>query len=383
MPAPRYSPSAEADAVYAAWIDAARAFLLSVDPAPAAVLLQGSAARGEAWAVRGDAGHLTLLSDLDLAVVCVHESDRAAWLSARERFAAAMAAAPDAARAPGPWTFAVYAPSDLPRQLPKMGTIDLAHARVLAGDPSYVERVAPREPSAINIAEALRLVAVRLHEFDAVVDAGAPALHTGALAAKVLADAGTALVSACGVYAVSAAVRRDTLDRLWGRELAPLARTLPELPARLRAAQDVRLREAGERDVAEALSVAPDAAARVVAAACAPWVRAVAAWLAQRATAGAGDPALVARTAAHDAQAFAAAMRAWLAASPRHHAWRAWARAVRSAARQGHGGRVFALARAHRATPEPWRVAAVDTLTAGDATARAAARDVWRLLAEG
>ena len=63
MDSPRYSPSVGADALYGAWLDAALLHLTSLQPAYAALLLQGSAATGDAWAVRDDDGALRLFSD--------------------------------------------------------------------------------------------------------------------------------------------------------------------------------------------------------------------------------------------------------------------------------------------------------------------------------
>lgn len=413
MDTPRFSPTSAADAQYARLAAAAVAHLLALQPAPCALVLQGSAATGEAWALREDSGALRLLSDLDLGVIVESDDDREAWRAHAADFPRAMSAAMEsmmAAERPAargamppaaPWSLGVYSRDDLPRQAPKMGTLELAWAgRVLSGDPMILATVAPRDPRVITAAESLRLLGVRAHEWGQVEDAGATIEQVMTAAVKLVADAGTAVLASHGAYCVGGAARRDALAELWQGEAHALAEAVPWLPARIRAAQDVRLREARWPEVAAALGA--DAARRLTPGEIRRMVRpvllATGTWLARAAaaewsaaptyerqaaeTVGAADSV---RAALVDPTAFATTLRAWLTAAPRGTAWRQWLRAGRRTAPAGTAPRLLGLAFAHRLGPPPWAVAvalALEAATVDEVPARVHAREVWQWVEE-
>ncbi len=393
MNSPRFSPSPAADALYAQLADAALAYFASLRPAACAVVLQGSAASGEAWAVREESGAVRLLSDLDFAAILETDSDRDAWRMHAAEFPHVMAMVPGADHVAAPWSVGLYTREGLAAQLPKMGTLDLAlGAQVLAGDPGVLAAVEPREPAAITVAESLRLLCVRAHEWGRAEDEGGGAEAVLAAAVKLVADAGTALLAAHGQYRVGAAARRAAMAELWATDARTLAEAAPELPGRIRAAQDVRLREARWPEVAAALGLEPthDHAMDSIRRAAHPVLRAAGTWLAEAAAQEWGAPAEApagdtVRAALADPSELPRSLHLWLAAAPAGAGWRAWTRVARHASSPSGAARILRMARAHRLGPPPWAVAAALTLEAANAedpAARAAARATWHAVAE-
>ena len=326
--------------------------------------------------VRESDGTVTVLSDLDMAVVVRDAAERDAWRSIALTWPQIAYRFPGADAVVGEWALGVYALDDLAQQPPKMGTVELAcGSLVLAGDARVCERVQPRDASQISVEESFRLIATRAveqlrarAEWAAVRATAAPARTPEGVAArrlayaslKTMSDLGTALLSATGGYAIGRAARAAALERAWTTApLAPLAASAPDLPLAIACASAARLGGGGWSDLARAAHVdatgVPDIAEALDRSVAAPFTPA-AAWLlravADHATAGgrdasAGAPALA-----------AAAKHALLSARPRG-AIRTWLRLARRTGEMSSRMEILRLAALHRFAPPPWMVAAI------------------------
>lgn len=118
-----------------------------------AVILSGSHAAGEAvWAHYG--GRRVSLSDLDVYAVIATRAERAA-AEARARSARAGLSTWLLERGfAGPLEVAFHTPADFERLPPRPGTLELRrHARVIEGDPAWVQRVPEWRPADIPAEE--------------------------------------------------------------------------------------------------------------------------------------------------------------------------------------------------------------------------------------
>jgi hypothetical protein len=400
----RFSRTPGGDELVDGLVSAATEACLSHTPAPRAVLLQGSCALGEACIVREPDGSLTMLSDLDLAVVVASADEREAWRRIAATWPAEAALLPGADAVMSGWSLGVYALEDLPRQPPKMGSVELARGSlVLAGDPTVRDLVRPADGVLISPEESFRLVAVRAAEqlaareaWSATGSAGGPAHSAAGIASrrlvstslKLVSDLGTALLAATGRYIVGANNRAVLLQKSWlTQPLAELAEAFPPLPETIARATAARQAGGTWDDLARAAGYAgvglPELAACLDRGVVEPF-RAVAPWLLDRlvdATAGA-----LRRADLRDesgTSVLSKTVRKALASARPRGAIRTWFRLARHTGDMSSRMEILRLAALHRFSPAPWLVGACLTCLALSATtdptgaALAMGEDCW------
>lgn len=205
------APSGPGDPALAHLLAEALSELERWAPRRLAVILSGSAAKGEmVWACHD--GRRVTLSDLDLYVVTSGPGDRD---EARRRAREGLAAARARARRAGleaPLEVAFFTPLDLQALPARPATLELRRsARVVEGEARWLERVPDWRPQDIGREERLLLLENRgfelLWALPRLADAGLDALRARHAVLKVALDVAGARCLAAGAYPERAAER--------------------------------------------------------------------------------------------------------------------------------------------------------------------------------
>jgi predicted nucleotidyltransferase len=183
----------------------------------AAVVVSGSATRGEVTAVRSAETGLLVLSDIDLAVVMKSDVLRDRAKGMRAAIMEKIAGSPATASICPPPELGVYSLNDLEIQPWKMGVYEIrASGKVLWGDDRVLERIPGFGPEQIPSWEAIVLLFNRCLEMLEALDGCVPddpraVFRLLYASAKAYLDVGTSIAVSHGCYVAGYRARLEEI----------------------------------------------------------------------------------------------------------------------------------------------------------------------------